>query len=257
MTPDPRDIAAVQRLLRASQGPFIAKPRLPIIDEVVATVLSQHTSDVNSGRAFAQLKTAFPDWEQVLAAPVGQVADAIRCGGIADQKAARIQQILAAIHAREGRIDLSRLHDLDDAAVEDYLTSLPGVGPKTAACVLVFSMGRAAFPVDTHVHRIVARLGWIPAGITADKAYRILSAAIPPELRYDLHLALIEHGRSVCKAQRPRCDACVLRVKCAYALHAADSLPCLPFLPCLPCARCPRDPSPPGCDRHQPHEHDE
>jgi endonuclease III len=220
MTLDPRDIAAVQRLLRASQGPFVAKPRLPIIDEVVATVLSQHTSDVNSGRAFVQLKAAFPDWEQVLTAPVAQVADAIRCGGIADQKARRIQQILAAIRAREGRIDLTRLHDLGDAAVEDYLTSLPGVGPKTAACVLVFSMGRPAFPVDTHVHRVAARLGWIPPGTTAERAHRILSPAVAPEIRYDLHLALIEHGRAVCKAQRPRCFACVLRAQCAYA-HAA------------------------------------
>jgi endonuclease-3 len=223
MMPDPTRIAAVQRLLRASQGPFVAKPRLPIVDEVIATVLSQHTSDHNSGRAFAQLKAAFPDWEQVLAASAGAVADVIRCGGIADQKAHRIQQILAAIRAREGRIDLSRLQDLDDAAVEEYLISLPGVGPKTAACVLVFSMGRAAFPVDTHVHRVATRLGWIPAAITAAQAYRILAPAVPPGIRYDLHLALITHGRAVCQAQRPRCGACVLRDECAY-LHVSGRL---------------------------------
>ena len=215
--PDPSDIAAVQRLLRASQGPFVAKPRLPIIDEVVATVLSQHTSDLNSGRAFAQLKDKFPGWEQVLEASAGQVADAIRCGGIADQKARRIQQILCAIREREGRIDLSRLNDLDDGAVEEYLTSLPGVGPKTAACVLVFSMGRAAFPVDTHVHRIAVRLGWIPPDTSAEQAHRILGPAVPPGIRYDLHLALIEHGREVCKAPHPRCGPCVLRDECAYA----------------------------------------
>jgi endonuclease-3 len=214
--PDPDSIVAVQRLLRASQGPFVPKPQLPIIDEVVATVLSQHTSDINSERAFAQLKAAFPDWGEVLAAPVGQVADAIRCGGIAEQKARRIQQILAAIREREGRIDLSRLYDLDDAAVEDYLTSLPGVGPKTAACVLTFSMGRAGFPVDTHVHRVAARLGWIPPGISAEKAHRLHTPAVPPTIRYDLHVALIAHGRAVCKAQRPRCDACVLRDECSY-----------------------------------------
>jgi endonuclease-3 len=213
---DPRNIADVQRLLRASQGPFVPKPRLPIIDELVATVLSQHTSDRNSERAFAQLKAVFPDWEQVLAAPAGQVADAIRCGGIADQKARRIQQILAAIREREGRIDLGRLRDLDDAAVEEYLTSLPGVGPKTAACVLVFSMGRAAFPIDTHVHRVAVRLGWIPPEATAEKAHRLLAPAVPPGIRYDLHLALITHGRMVCKAQRPRCADCVLRGECAY-----------------------------------------
>jgi endonuclease III len=222
MAPDPRHIAAAQRLLRASQGPFVAKPRLAILDEVVATVLSQHTSDLNSERAFAQLKATFPDWEQVLDAPAAEVADAIRCGGIADAKARRIQQILAAIRAREGRIDLSRLHDLDDAAVEEYLTSLPGVGPKTAACVLVFSMGRAAFPVDTHVYRIAARLGWIPPKVTAAKAHQILGQAVPPDIRYDLHIALIAHGRMVCKAQRPRCEECVLRDQCGYHRAVAD-----------------------------------
>jgi len=219
---DPGQIAAAQRVLRASQGPFVAKPRLPILDEVVATVLSQHTSDLNSERAFGQLKAAFPDWEQVLDAAVGQVADAIRCGGIAEVKARRIQQILGAIRAREGRVDLGRLHDLDDAAVEEYLTSLPGVGPKTAACVLVFSMGRAAFPVDTHVHRIATRLGWISPATTAAKAHQILGQAVPPDIRYDLHIALIVHGRTVCKAQRPRCGECLLRDQCDYRRGAGD-----------------------------------
>jgi endonuclease III len=219
--PDPPDIVAVQRLLRAGQGPFAAKPRLPVVDEIVATVLSQHTSDHNSGRAFAQLKAKFPDWGQVLEAPAADVADAIRCGGIADQKARRIKQILAAICAREGRIDLSRLHNLDDRAVEEYLASLPGVGPKTAACVLLFSMGRAAFPVDTHVHRVAVRLGWIPPGTSAEKAHRILGPAVPPGIRYDLHLALIEHGRRVCQARHPRCAVCVLRDQCAYGRETA------------------------------------
>ena len=204
----------MQRLLRVSQGPFTPKPRLAIVDEMIATVLSQHTSDRNSERAFAQLKASFPGWEEVLDATPGQVADVIRCGGIADQKARRIQQILAAVREREGRIDLRRLHDLDDDGVEEYLTSLPGVGPKTAACVLVFSMGRAAFPVDTHVHRIAARLGWIPPKTTAEQAYRALAAVVPPGIRYDLHLALISHGRAVCVAQRPRCGTCVLRDRC-------------------------------------------
>jgi endonuclease III len=214
LTPDPRAIAEIQRRLRAVQGSFVPKPRLPVIDEIIATVLSQHTSDRNSERAFAQLKAKFPAWERVLDAEPHQVAEAIRSGGIADQKARRIQQILAEIRQREGSIDLSRLDELDDNAVEEYLTSLPGVGPKTAACALVFSMGRAAFPVDVHVHRIVTRLGWLTPGTTADKAYRILNPVIPPGIRYDLHLALITHGRTVCKAQRPRCDDCVLRDLC-------------------------------------------
>src|SRR5215813_4555990 len=122
------EFEAAARRLRASQGPFVAKPALPIIDELVATVLSQHTSDTNSERAFARLKYRFPSWEQVAHAPVDEVADAIRCGGIADQKSRRIQQILAAIEEQEGRIDLDRLHDLDDEAVESYLVALPGVG---------------------------------------------------------------------------------------------------------------------------------
>jgi endonuclease III len=214
--PGQETIRAVQRRLRASQGPFIPKPVLPVIDEVIATVLSQHTSDVNSERAFAQLKAEFPSWEQVADAPADHIADAIRCGGIADQKARRIQRILAAVEEREGRIDLRRLHDLDDHAVEAYLTSLPGVGPKTAACVLTFSMGRAAFPVDTHVHRVVIRLGWLPANTTAEGAHRILGPRVPAGIRYDLHVALIKHGRTVCRARQPRCGECVLRDLCAY-----------------------------------------
>jgi endonuclease-3 len=213
---DARRIRAVQRRLRSRQGAFTPKPRLPIIDEVVATVLSQHTSDVNSERAYGQLKARFPHWEQVLDAAPEDVADAIRSGGIADQKARRIQQILAAVEEREGRLDLGRLYDLDDAAVEAYLVSLPGVGPKTAACVLVFSMGRAAFPIDTHVHRVATRLGWIPPKTSAEKTYRLLAPQVPPEIRYDLHLALITHGRTVCQARQPRCDACVLRDLCAH-----------------------------------------
>ncbi len=214
--PGPETVAEVHLRLRAGQGRFIPKPVLPVIDEVVATVLSQHTSDTNSGRAFARLKKAFPSWEQVTDAPTEEVADAIRCGGIAGQKARRIQQILAAIEEREGRISLDRLHDLDDAAAERYLESLPGVGPKTAACVLTFALGRAAFPVDTHVHRVATRLGWLPPHTTADRAHRLLAACVPPGIRYDLHVAMVTHGRTVCRAQRPRCDRCVLRDLCAF-----------------------------------------
>jgi endonuclease III len=224
MPPDPEDIEVVRRRLRDAQGDFVPHRRLPVLDEVIATVLSQHTSDRNSERAFARLKEKFPAWDDVLAAAPEQVADAIRCGGMADQKARRIQQILMIIEQREDGLDLARLHELDDAAVEDYLISLPGVGPKTAACVLVFAMGRAAFPVDTHVHRIVTRLGWIPPGTTADRTHRILGPLIPLTARYDLHVALIEHGRTVCIAQRPRCAACVLRDLCPHAARHIDAL---------------------------------
>jgi endonuclease-3 len=210
------DIRAVHRRLRASQGPFVPKPQLPIIDELVATVLSQHTSDINSERAFSRLKARFPSWEQVADAPMDEVVDAIRPGGIANQKARRIQEILTAIEDREGSLDLSRLHGCDDAAVESYLRALPGVGPKTAACVLVFSMGRPAFPIDTHVHRMVLRLGWVPPNTAADRAYQLLAPQVPADIRYDLHVAMITHGRTVCRAQHPACDGCVLRDLCPY-----------------------------------------
>lgn len=174
------------------------------------TVLSQHTSDVNTARAFAGLKERFPTWDSVVRAPAKRVADSIRSGGLADQKAPRIQSILREIEAREGDLSLARLHDLDDEGVEEYLCSLPGVGPKTAACVLVFSMGRDAFPIDTHVHRVSARLGWIPPTASADKAHALLKKTVPPELRYELHVQLITHGRTICKARMPRCTDCVL-----------------------------------------------
>ena len=174
------------------------------------TVLSQHTSDLNSTRAFAGLRSRFKAWQEVLDAPTDEVAASIRSGGIAQVKAVRIQQILAEIEQREGRLDLSRLSELPDEEVNDYLCSLPGVGPKTAACVLLFSMGRSAFPVDTHVHRVTTRLGLIDEKTGADKAQRLLQPRIPPELRYELHMQLIRHGREICKPGVPLCSQCAL-----------------------------------------------
>jgi endonuclease III len=206
----PRRARAVLNRLAKVQEAFEPKVRRPIVDELLMTILSQHTSDVNTARAFASLKERFRTWEQVQDADVDEVADAIRSGGLADQKAPRIKAILDEIEAREGRVDLARLNDLPDAEVEAYLTSLPGVGPKTAACVLCFSMGRAAFPVDTHVHRVALRLGWVPPKTSADAAHKLLTPRIPADVRYPLHVALIDHGRTVCVARMPRCSECVL-----------------------------------------------
>jgi endonuclease-3 len=209
-TVGPRRIRAIHRRLIAAQGQPELKPRLPIIDELVLTVLSQNTSDANTARAFTTLKARFPSWEAVMDAPTHEVAGAIRSGGLADQKAPRIRGILAEIERREGRIDLDRLNELNDQEVDEYLTSLPGVGPKTAACVLTFSMGRAAFPIDTHVLRIARRLGWVGPKDPADRAHRELTPRVPPEIRYELHIAFIRHGRTVCKARKPRCSECGL-----------------------------------------------
>jgi endonuclease-3 len=178
------------------------------------TVLSQHTSDVNTARAFKGLKERFPTWPEVLEADPMELADSIRSGGLADTKAVRIQRILSEIEAHEGDIDLNRLKALEDSEVEEYLVSLPGVGPKTAACVLLFAMGRAAFPVDTHVHRVAIRLGLISAKTSADKAHRLLAEGIAPELRYEFHMQLIRHGREICKAVRPLCTECTLLDLC-------------------------------------------
>jgi len=208
------DFRLVSDRLRQDQGPLGDKSRLPILDELIATVLSQHTSDRNSERAFESLRTRFGSWEEVAAANDEAVADAIRSGGMADQKAPRIRHILATVEAREGEVDLSRLETLDDGQVREYLTSLPGVGPKTAACVLLFSMGRPAFPVDTHVHRVAGRLGWVPPRATATRAQELLEEQVPEEIRYSLHLSLVAHGRRVCQARRPRCEACILRATC-------------------------------------------
>ncbi|MGH2747183.1 MAG: endonuclease III domain-containing protein [Actinomycetota bacterium] len=209
-----RRIRALHRRLRQQQGPFTRKPQLPIVDELVMTVLSQATSDANSGRAFARLKERFATWDEVLHAPTDEVADSIRSGGIADVKARRIQSILAEIEGREGTVELDRLHDLDDSEIVDYLCSLPGVGPKTAACVLLFSMGRDAFPVDTHVHRVAFRLGLVGEKTSAHQAHHLLEPPIPAELRYEFHMQLIRHGREICKASRPRCTHCVLLDLC-------------------------------------------
>lgn len=178
------------------------------------TVLSQHTSDINSTRAFAGLRNRFSSWEEVLDAPVEEVADSIRSGGIAQVKAERIKRILNEVEEREGTLDLARLSSLSDEQVNEYLCSLPGVGPKTAACVLLFSMRRPAFPVDTHVHRVAKRLGLVPEKASAEATQRLLEPRIPPELRYEMHMQLIRHGREICKPRMPLCTQCALLDLC-------------------------------------------
>lgn len=200
----------MHRRLLKQHGPVERKPRLPIIDELILTLLSQNTSDVNRDRAFAGLRARFKSWEEVLDAPEAEIATSIRSGGIAQVKAARMKAILDAIEEREGKLDLSRLKRLSDQEVSDYLISLPGVGAKTVACVLAFSMGRDAFPIDTHVHRVTRRLGWIGEKTSADRAHQELGSAVPADLRYELHMLLIDHGRRICTARMPRCSECVL-----------------------------------------------
>jgi endonuclease-3 len=185
--------------------------------ELVLTVLSQNTSDTNSGRAFARLVDAFPDWQAVLTADVRRLEEAIQPGGLARTKAPRIQAILAEVRRSRGSFDLSFLADLPLEEARAWLRGLPGVGPKTAACVLLFSLGRPALPVDTHVHRVAQRLGLVPGKASAEKAHVLLEARLEPDEVYPFHIALVTHGRRTCQAQRPRCPSCVLRHGCPSA----------------------------------------
>jgi endonuclease-3 len=197
----------------------LAPPRsVDPLEELILTVLSQHTSDRNAERAFADLRAAFPrGWAQITRAREATVAAAIRSGGLANTKAPRIQQILREVKRREGGYDLSSLTEMTDREARDYLTSLPGIGPKTAAVVLSFALGRDALPVDTHVHRVSRRLGLIGAKTTAEQADRQLHALVPDGLRTSLHVALIRLGREICRAPTPRCRQCPLRDLCPTA----------------------------------------
>ncbi len=212
--PDRRRVRAIHRRLERHFGELPPPRRRDPLEELVLTVLSQHTSDLNADRSFRSLRSTFPTWDDVARAPVKDVADAIRSGGLADTKAPRIQAILRAIRDREGHHSLSGLHGMSDEDATAYLSSLPGVGPKTVAVVLAFSLGRDAMPVDTHVHRVATRLGMIEPRTSAEKAHRLLHDLVPAEIRVPLHVGLIRLGRETCKPGRPRCEDCPLLELC-------------------------------------------
>jgi len=190
------------------------------LSELIETVLSQNTSDVNSARAFRSLRAAYPTWAAVARAPAAGIERAIRGGGLARTKSRRIRLVLRAVREREGRYDLTSLRGLPLAAAQERLLGLPGVGPKTRACVLLFACGLPAFPVDTHVHRIVRRLGLVEARASAEAAHARLEPAVPPSRALDLHLNLIRLGRELCRPRAPRCERCPLRRLCPHAANA-------------------------------------
>jgi endonuclease-3 len=204
----------LDRLL-AAYGPQ-AHRLLPALDELILTVLSQNTSDLNCGRAYRAMRERYPRWEDVLAAEPVELVEVLRPGGLANQKAPRIQAILAWLAASEHGLDLEWLSGLDAAEAMSFLTALPGVGAKTASCVLLFSLGMPVMPVDTHVHRIALRLELIGRRVTADAAHPLLTALTPPDRMLEAHLLLIEHGRRTCKARRPHCEHCVLLDLCPF-----------------------------------------
>ena len=184
------------------------------MSELVLTILSQNTSDTNSGRAFMRLRSRFKTWEELMAAPPDEIVPEIQPGGLARIKAPRIKGILEEIWSRLGSFNLSLLEEMPMDEAKAWLRSLPGVGPKTAACVLMFALGRPALPVDTHVHRVAQRLGLVAAKAGAAEAHDVLEAVLEPDDVYPFHISLIKHGRRLCRAQRPLCERCPLLVGC-------------------------------------------
>ncbi len=186
------------------------------VDELINTILSQNTNDLNRDKAYRALRSALPTWAAVRDAPTEKIIEAIKPAGLANQKGPRIQKVLQRITAERGKLKIDFLRNLPVDEAKAWLTSLDGVGPKTASIVLLFALGKPAFPVDTHIHRVTGRLGLIPLGTSADKAHEILEALVPPEWYHPFHLNVIQHGRQVCKAQRPGCEVCVLQKQCDY-----------------------------------------
>ena len=218
----PRALAVHRRLLEAYGEPRWRHP-LPPVDELVSTILSQNTNDVNRDRAFAALREAFPTWEAVRDAPADAVVQAIRPAGLANQKGPRIQAVLQAITKERGSLNLRFLRRMPPEQAMAWLMRFKGVGRKTASIVLLFSLGIPAFPVDTHIYRLSGRLGLRPERCSLEQAHDLLARSFPPETYYAAHLNLIRHGREVCHPRKPACTECTLRRMCPYARHSREA----------------------------------
>jgi endonuclease-3 len=210
-----RALAIHNRLLEFYGEPTWREP-LPPLDELISTILSQNTNDNNRDRAFFALRQRFPTWDLVRDAPGKEIIEIIRPAGLANQKGPRIQQVLREITNQRGSLDLSFLQEMNAQDARSWLMQFKGVGPKTAAIVLQFSLGIPAFPVDTHVHRVCGRLGLRPEKMMADEAHDHLAALLPPETYYSAHLNFIRLGREICAARRPNCEKCPLQNACSY-----------------------------------------
>ncbi len=192
------------------------RQRQPPVDQLVNTILSQQTTSANRERAFSRLKERFPDWEAVMEAPLEEVREAIRPAGLANQKAPRIQNALRHVMRERGELTLDFLAERPVDEAKAWLTEIKGVGPKTAAIILLFTFNRPAFPVDTHVHRVSQRLGLIGENVSAAKAHDVLEELVDPEAYYPFHINLIRHGREICQARTPKCAVCPLQEHCDY-----------------------------------------
>jgi len=211
-------VTAICRRLRIAYGPVSPPPQWPVLDELVATILSQNTSDSNSDAAYEELRRRFADWDAVRRAPVARIAAAIRRAGLSNRKAPRIKAILQAVYAERGELSLEFLGPMPAAEAAAYLRRFPGVGPKTAACVLLFACRKPVLPVDTHVHRVSRRLGLIGRRTDAPRAHVELTRIVPPRQVLQFHVQLIRLGRTICAARRPRCGDCPLADLCPEGL---------------------------------------
>ncbi len=225
MSPGPRPasgrrpprIATVLRRLEKAYGPRPWRARGKPLDSLIGTILSQHTSDRNSRAAMERLTARFPSWDEAADAPLAQITDAVRVAGLHRQKARTIRRVLRRIRDDRGEVGLRFLSRWPTQDAKHYLRALPGVGPKTAACVLLFSLKRPVLPVDTHVHRVSRRLGLIGPKTSAEQAHDVLAEIVPVKHVYAFHVLVIEHGRQVCRARRPNHAACCLRDRCPSA----------------------------------------
>ena len=213
MKPTIDRILHIHRLLLAEYGDHQWQPQDPV-GTLVATIISQNTNDANRDRAYDRLRARFPTWDAVRDAPLQELIDAIRPAGLAPTKAPRIQGALRRISDERGEVSMSFLADLPLESAREWLLSIHGIGPKTAAIVLLFALGKPAFPVDTHVHRVTQRLGLLPPSASREKAHQVLERLVPADIYYPLHLNLIAHGRAVCHARSPNHSICVLRHEC-------------------------------------------
>ncbi len=210
-----RAVKIHQKLLERFGEPTWRDP-LPPISELISTILSQNTNDLNRDRAFRALRGNFATWEAVRDARKNQVIASIRIAGLANQKGPRIQKVLREITSERGDLDLNFLRDMPVEEARKWLMKFKGVGPKTAAIVLLFSLGRPAFPVDTHIYRVTGRIGLRPAKMSLEQAHRHLEALFPPQTYYAAHLNLIRLGREICHPRRPECPICPVRALCDY-----------------------------------------
>jgi len=206
----------LQDQLEVYYGRPALKTQRDPLSELVLTILTQNTSDTNSGRAYQALVERYPSWQEVVDAPLDELKETIRSGGLANVKAPRIQRILAQLQQERGEFSLEFLQEMSVEEARRYLLSLYGVGPKTAACVLLFSMHKPALPVDTHVHRVSKRLGLVEDRISAEKAHTLLETIVASDEYYSFHLLFIQHGRTLCKASRPLCSDCPIKEECVY-----------------------------------------